>query len=186
MLAGGMSRRMGRDKLLLDVDGQTLLESAVARFTDEFDEVFVSVADAGKYPEVTARRVVDIRVGAGPLSGLHAALATIPGDGIFLVAADLPHSSPAAAKRIIELCGDKEACIIRLPDGKIEPLFGYYRKSLLWRCEDAIDSGDYRMSEIVLKADTMFIKPEELGGLWNEKMIFNINFPEDYESLHNA
>jgi len=127
---------------------------------------------------------VDVLPGAGPLSGLHAALKLLPGEeGVFLVAADLPFACPKAAKRIIELCGKKEACVIRLPDGKLEPLFAYYRKTLLPICEEVIESGDYRMSEVIMRTDTLFVAPRELGALWDERLILNINHPEDYEKV---
>jgi len=180
ILAGGKSRRMGRDKLELSLGGVSLLESAVQRFSEVFPDVYISIADPGKYPGVTARRIVDIMPGAGPLSGLHAALSVL-GGGVFLAAADLPYASALAAKRIIELCGDKEAAVIRLPDGKLEPLFGYYSATLMPRCRDAIVSGENRMTEILFNADTLYITPDELGGLWDERTIFNINHPEDFE-----
>ena len=185
VLAGGMSKRMGRDKLELTLGGQTLLESIVNRFREEFEEVVISVADPGKYSDVMGAHIIDILPGAGPLSGLHAALTLIPGSGVFLVAADLPYACPCAAKRIIELCGDKDACIIRHSGNKLEPLFGYYRKSLLRQCEEAINSGDYRLSAIIASADTRFVAPYELGELWDEKLIMNINYPEDYEKARN-
>ena len=183
ILAGGKSRRMGRDKLKLSLDGRTLLESAVDRFKEVFEDVYLSVADETKYPEIQLRRIVDILPGAGPLSGLHAALTSLPGDGVFFVAADLPFACPLAAKRLIELCGESDACIIRNPDGRLEPLFGYYRKTILPLCEKAIKSGDYRVFEILLNAKTQFAAPDELGELWDEKLIVNINFPEDFEKL---
>ena len=183
ILAGGKSRRMGRDKLELQIEGKTLLESAVSRFKEEFGDVYVSVADAEKYPGVTANKIVDILPGAGPLSGLHAALTSIECDGVFLVAADLPYAPACAAKRIIELCRDNDACIIRLPDGRLEPLFGYYRKALLPLCEEAIRSGNYQIREILFGANTLFIEPHDLGALWNEQILLNVNYPEDYEKL---
>ena len=186
ILAGGNSRRMGRDKLVMSLAGQTLLESAVRRFKDVFGEIHLSVADVLKYPELSEHRIVDVIPGAGPLSGLHAALKSLDCEGVFLVAADLPFASAHAAKRIIELGGDKDACIIKLPDGKIEPLFGFYRKTLLPRCEEAIKSGDFRMSGIVRAADTRFVSPRDLGSLWDDKLILNINNPEDYEKLINT
>lgn len=185
ILAGGKSRRMGRDKLGLTIGGRTLLESAVIRFAAEFDDVYISVADAEKYPEIDARRVVDVHPGAGPLSGLHAALTTIPEDGVFLVAADLPDSSPRAAMRMIELCGGADACVIKQPDGLLEPLFGYYKKTLLRRCEDMLLSGERRMTELLSMSDTRYVSPTELGGLWDERMLRNINYPADYEKILN-
>ena len=183
ILAGGKSRRMGRDKLELTVGGKTLLESDLQRFSEVFDDVYLSVGDAQKYPGIHMRRIVDIYPGAGPMSGLHAALSTLECDGIFLVAADLPFACPHAAKRIIELCGESDACIIKLPDGKLEPLFGYYRKTLLPLSEEALKSGENRMDKLLLRARTRFIDPSELGELWDEEIMLNINCPEDYEKL---
>ena len=181
VLAGGKSRRMGRDKLELALGGQTLLETVINRFNKEFEDVYLSISEKEKYPNIKVHRIEDILPGAGPLSGLHAALKSLPDDGVFLVAADLPFACPRAAKRIIELAGKKEACIIRLQDGKLEPLFGYYCKTLLPKCEEAIKTGDYRMSEIIQNSDTQFIAPHELGALWDERIILNINYPEDYK-----
>ena len=181
VLAGGKSRRMGRDKLGLAFGGKTLLESVVGKYAAEFGEVYLSVASADKYPEIDAQRIVDIVPGLGPLSGLHAALSGIRADLAFLVAAHLPFASARAAKRIIELCGESAACVVRLPDGKLEPLFGCYRKTLLPQCSAAISSGDHRLTEILNGADTRFVAPNELGDLWSDKLIWNINYPEDYE-----
>ena len=190
ILAGGASKRMGRDKLMLDIDGMTLLESAALKFEAEFGRVYISVSDNGKYPYIRAEKIADVRKGAGPLSGLHAALSSPilndSSDGVFLVAADLPYASPKAARRIIELCAGYDACIIRLPDGKIEPLFGCYKKALLPLCEEALDSGDNRMSEVLFKANTRFIAPEALGEFWDDKLIFNINYPDDYLQVKTA
>ena len=183
VLAGGKSRRMGRDKLELMLEEGSLLESVINRFKEEFDDVYLSVADINKYSNITIPRIVDILPGAGPLSGLHATLKSLPGEGAFLVAADLPYACPKAAKRIIELCGEKAACLIKLTDGKLEPLFGYYKKTLLPQCEAAIESGEYRMTELIYNSDTRLISPLELGELLGERIIFNINYPEDYERL---
>jgi len=186
ILAGGKSRRMGRDKLALVIGGgtQTILESVVSRFEEEFDNVYISVADEAKYPEIKARRIVDIQPGAGPISGLHATLTELPDDGVFLAAADLPFACPRVAKRIIELSDGFDACIIKLPDGKIEPLFGFYRRSVLPLCADAINSGNNKMAGIIYNVNTRFITPADLGQLWNGKLIMNINYPDDYERIN--
>jgi len=183
ILAGGASRRMGRDKLTLRINKLTLLESAVNRFTNAFNNVYLSVDDPDKYPEIALRKIVDLKPGAGPISGLHASLISLQSDGIFLVAADLPYACPHAAMRIIQLCGDNDACVIRLPGGNVEPLFGFYRKTVLPLCNEALASGDNRMSELLLKADTRYVAPQDLSDAWDDKILMNINDPADYERM---
>ena len=183
ILAGGNSRRMGRDKLNLMVSGSTLLESVVSRFQNEFEHIFLSVSDLTKYPDISIPRIVDISPGAGPISGLHAALSTLSAHGVFLIAADLPFADAACARRIIELSDGYDACIIKLPNGNLEPLFGYYSAALLPRCEELITGGDFRMSSLFSENRVRFVSPDELGDAWNESIITNINYPEDYERL---
>ena len=50
ILAGGKSRRMGRDKLRLPLEGEALLERAVRRWEEVFPRVLVSVAGPDRYP----------------------------------------------------------------------------------------------------------------------------------------
>ena len=183
ILAGGNSRRMGRDKLSLAVSGSTLLESAIDRFKEKFELVCLSVSDLSKYPEVSIPKIADIIPSAGPLSGLHAALSSLTTEGVFLIAADLPFADADAALKIIELAAGKDSCVIKLPNGNMEPLFGYYGKSLLPRCEELLSSGDFRMTSLFSKSGTRFVSPDELGSVWNESIIMNINYPEDYDAL---
>ncbi|MBO6011159.1 MAG: NTP transferase domain-containing protein, partial [Oscillospiraceae bacterium] len=71
VMAGGKSSRMGRDKLLIETEGETLVRRAVREFGGAFDTVILSVADAKQY-SVPAEPVEDVFKGCGPLGGLHA------------------------------------------------------------------------------------------------------------------
>ena len=59
ILAGGQSRRMGRDKLSLPLAGETLLQRALRRYGEVFPRVLVSVAGPEKLPALGDRRVFD-------------------------------------------------------------------------------------------------------------------------------
>jgi molybdopterin-guanine dinucleotide biosynthesis protein A len=183
ILAGGESRRMKRDKLALPFGAATILASAVDRFSAHFDKVYISVADADKYPEIKAARLTDIYKGCGPMGGLHAALRSAEDEGVFLVAADLPYSDPLAAKRIIELAGENDICITADSESRFEPLFGYYRKTILPYVELALASGNYKIAALFDKIRLRVVAREELGSLFSEKLFLNINYPEDYERL---
>ncbi len=185
ILAGGESRRMQKDKLSLRFGKQTLLESAVERYERFFDKVYISVADPEKYPEIKSPRIVDIKRGCGPMGGLHASLMTAAGDGVFLVAADMPFSDPAAARRIMELTADYDVGITVDSRSQYEPLFAYYRKTALGPVEEAISAGRYKLSALMDKLSTRIVTGAELGGLWNDKLLLNINYPHDYDRLLN-
>jgi molybdopterin-guanine dinucleotide biosynthesis protein A len=180
---------MGCDKLLLEVGGSSLLTSAIERFLTRFDRVLASVADkngelAAEASAAGALLIADIFTGCGPISGLHAALSEARGgDGVFLVAGDKPFSDPDAALFLIGRCGDADICVTESGSGEPEPLFGYYKKTLLPEVAGAIRAGRYTMRELLRKSRTRIVRGCELGALWSEELILNINRPEDYKGL---
>ncbi len=183
ILAGGMSRRMGRDKTALPFRGKTLLQGAVDRFSRVFDTVLVSVADPARHPELAGRLVTDEFPGCGPLAGLHAALGVCRDEGVFLTAADMPFSDPEAALEMIRLCRDHEVCALLGPRGMPEHLFAYYKTSLRARAEALLRAGEYRMRSLTERSDALFLPPEALGPLWRAELLRNVNSPEDYAAL---
>jgi molybdopterin-guanine dinucleotide biosynthesis protein A len=74
VLAGGRSRRFGRDKAEALIDGVPLLRH-VARALDPVASEVVVVADrAGKYDHLGFPTIADLEPGMGPLAGLVTAL----------------------------------------------------------------------------------------------------------------
>ena len=182
ILAGGQSRRMGRDKLCLTLGGETLLARAVRRYGEVFPRVLVSVAGPGKFPELGDRRVFDVFPGAGPLAGLHAGrLAS--GEAVVLTGADMPFSSPAKALELASLGGEEDACVLTDGEGRWEPLFGYYRPSVLPRAEELLSSGRRSMGALLASVRLREVAPAELGEGPDSLLTRNVNVPEDYEKL---
>jgi len=183
ILAGGQSRRMKTDKMALSFQGKTFLEAALERFSACFDTVWVSLADPGKYPNLKAERLADIVPGRGPISGLHAALRRTSDGGVFLVAGDMPFSDPRAALRVTELSRGYDIAAAAGPSGRPEPLFAYYAKSVLPLVEEAVEKGENKLSNLFPKARLLVVTPAMLGDLWDERLLLNVNTPEDYEAL---
>lgn len=183
ILAGGESRRMQRDKLALLFGGQSLLASAVKRFSGVFDQVWLSVNDPSKYDDIKAPRIVDVYKGCGPLGGLHAALTEADEDGVFLVAADLPFADPRAALKIMTLTGNADVGLMIDGQGRYEPLFAYYKKTVLPHAESALKDGQYKLSWLLDQMRLQCVSPAELGNFWSNRLLLNINYPQDYEKL---
>ena len=182
ILAGGQSRRMGRDKLQLTLGGETLLARALRRYAEVFPRVLVSVAGPEKYPELGEKRVFDRWPGAGPLAGLQAGLLA-SGEDVFLTAADMPFSSPEKALMLSSLCGEAEACVLTDGAGRWEPLFGFYRLSVLPRAEALLSSGKRSMGALLASVKLREVRPAELGEGPDSLLTRNVNNPEDYEKL---
>jgi len=182
IMAGGQSSRMGTDKLKLPVNNSTLLELAVERFCSEFSDVRVSTRNDAILPHISVPAIFDVITLLGPIGGLHAALMALKRD-VFIVAADMPFSNPLAARKIIEFGRDYQAAALVGYDGRLEPLFAYYSYSALQEVQHLIDGGIYKMNYLLKQLNTRAIKPEELGELYSEKLLLNINYPEDYKFL---
>ncbi len=182
ILAGGKSRRMGRDKLRLSLSGETMLARAVRRFGEAFDRVVVSVGEKGTDDVVSAEWVADVFPGCGPMAGLHAALRYC-GEDVFLTAADMPFADPAAARLIAEKCGDADACIMTDESGRPEPLFSFYRIAALPWAEKALREGRRSMRELFADLRIRTVGPDSLGGLWSDRLLVNVNDPAEYERI---
>ncbi len=182
ILAGGQSRRMGRDKLRLTAGGETLLDRALRRYGEVFPRVLVSVAGPEKYPELGDRRIFDRFPGAGPLAGLHAAL-DAAGEDVFLTGADMPYSSPEKALLLASLCGEHDACVLTDESGRWEPLFGFYRQRLLPEAGALLSGGKRSMAALLSSVSLREVRLEELGEGADSLLLRNVNRPEDYEKL---
>lgn len=176
IMAGGKSTRMGEDKLMLRLNGETLLERAVREYRRSFDTVLISVTDADKYA-VDAKAVEDVYPDCGPLGGLYSVLLQTQDEGVFVVAADMPFTTADEAKEIIGLCGDAEACVPVDPDGRPEPLFAYYKKVLVSRAEECIRQGKRAMRCLLELSNVRTVPSEQIGG---SRMLENLNTPDDF------
>ena len=176
VLAGGASRRMGRDKTTLPYQGESLLERACRRFSAFFDPVWISVKDPRKQGHWD--QVPDLYKGCGPLAGLHASLSRNPKGGLFLVAADMPLAEPALALHLTELGMGHQACVLTG-----EPLFGWYSLEVLPVAASLLQNGEYRMTHLLESLDTRYVSPEELPGFDVVQILQNINDPKAYEAL---
>ena len=182
-LAGGESRRMGRDKLRLTLEGEALLERALRRWEAVFPRVLVSVGDPDRYPWLGKRRVPDLHPGQGPMAGLEAGLLRAE-EPVFLTAADMPFSSPSAALQMRDLCPEEaEACVLTDEAGRWEPLFGLYKPEILPRIRELLDSGRRSMGALLDRSRVKVLKPSDLGEAWEDRLLLNLNEPGDYEKL---
>lgn len=181
ILAGGASRRMGRNKADLPLQtGETFLSRLVSEYSGAFP-VYVSVGEAGKFPLYGAKELLDLHPGVGPLAGLEAAFAKTEADIVFLTATDLPFGTRVLAEKLVSLLGDADACVIRRKDGKMEPAYGVYRKSCLPAVRELLTENRRAFRGLFDRVSVRWAEEAELWEFPLEQLLQNVNTPEEYE-----
>ena len=185
ILAGGMSRRMGRDKAALPFGEETMLSHLVRTYRPFFDVTAVSLNTTGRFDTAGALEVVDRRPGDGPLAGLEAAFLDTEADLIFLTATDLPFGDPALALHLMEVRGGHDICLIRSGRGP-EPLFAVYSSACLPVVQALLDHHRRSISGLLERMNVLALPAEELAGFDTERILTNVNDPEEYARVLQA
>jgi molybdenum cofactor guanylyltransferase len=179
ILAGGQSRRMGRDKAHLPTGSGTLLERIVDRLSPVVAEVIVAGGPPLSIPAV--RWVPDARSGFGPLAGMAAGLAALSGNLAWVVACDLPDVEPGVGELLFDSASDVDAVVPRL-DGRPECLCAVYRTSLAARIVTLLDAGERRVTALLDGVRVRYVEAAELRRVDPELRSFrNLNTEDDYQ-----
>lgn len=127
VLAGGTSRRFGRDKLAAPLDGATVLASAVRGLPPGVRLLLVGPDPSAAEPELTPGQWVrEDPPGGGPaaamIAGLRVGLAE-PVDALLVLPGDAPQAGAAAGQLLARLSEAGVDAVLALdPDGREQPL----------------------------------------------------------------
>jgi molybdopterin-guanine dinucleotide biosynthesis protein A len=182
VLAGGRSRRFGRDKAAVCVQGQTLLERTVGLMQGRIDEVFVSVRADQMDDELRSgfSLIPDHAEGLGPAGGLLSAHARHPDAAWFVLACDLPFLTPAALDRLLRARNPRKAATAyrNTADDLPEPLCAIYEPDTLARFAGQVGADtDLSPRALLARSDIELISPA------SDAVLANVNTPDDLSRL---
>jgi molybdenum cofactor guanylyltransferase len=126
VLAGGASRRMGRDKATLRVGGVELAALVLAAAAQVADPVVLVAPDGHPARRLGAPAVAD--PGLGPLVALAAALDALEAEHVLVLAADHPGLRVPLLAHLVALAGEADAVACRRGP-RLEPLVAVYRRA---------------------------------------------------------
>lgn len=186
ILAGGKSSRMGKDKSLLEIDGELLIKQTVAIFRQFFGKLIIVSNAESKFGLDDIVEISDIHTDLGPMGGIHTALTHTDGEKIFISACDTPQLSAELMALIIREAGDYEA-VVPMIGGRPEPLFGIYKKSILPIVEEQIALGNVKINNLLKRLNVRYILEDEIKAVCNiDEVFFNMNTPEDFEKYKKS
>lgn len=176
VLIGGGSRRMGRPKHLLRVDGRTFVEHAVETLSPLVDGVVL--LGSGDLP-ASCRELPclpDPPGLGGPLSGILGALRWAPAATWMVVACDLPRIGPEAISWLLDQrAPGVHAVLPRRDAAGVEPLLALYDARVRVLLERLAAARCLAPSALAPHARVQTpIPPKAILGSWQ-----NVNTPED-------
>jgi len=177
VLAGGKSRRMGRDKAFLPVGAATLIEETVRPLEKHFDEVLVAISKGQSVPPLPWRTVEDDVAGQGPLRGILTGLRNARHDACFVLACDAPGLSASVVSKIVSAVSGVDIAVAVTDGGLKEPLLGVYRKSIIPEIEALLASGERSILPLFVRVKTREVVLESF------EIPANVNTPAEYRAF---
>lgn len=144
VLAGGSSRRMGRNKALLEVNGTPLvLHACAALETAGASTVSVVGGDAAAFGALGLVTVRDEHPGEGPLGGIVTALGTGFGEDVAVVlSCDLVDPSPANITALAARIGPGVDVVVASLSGRPQWLHGAWSPGALGALDRSFAAGE--------------------------------------------
>ena len=180
IVAGGKSSRMGQDKALLKLKGQTLLERALELARGVSRDVRV-VGTADKFAAF-APVIEDVFRDQGPLSGIHAALKSSSTDLNLILAVDLPFLKSNCLHYLISQARVTTALVtVPRAGGAWQTLCAVYRRGFAEYAEQSLREGKNKIDPLFSRVQTKVIEENELVQHGFSPDIFqNVNTPDEF------
>lgn len=197
ILAGGHSRRMGRDKAFIIWQGRTLIEATIAALQEVCAEVFVVANDAPRFAQLDIAVVPDTLREAGPLAGLHAGLRAMHNELGLVVAVDMPLLDPNLLRALIDAAPGYDAVVPissndpmhdpRARSKDMHPLHAVYRRTCLPAIQTLLDRGERRVKALLADVQVRYFNADEIQKIDPQmRSLVNVNTPEELGRLESG
>jgi molybdopterin-guanine dinucleotide biosynthesis protein A len=185
ILAGGVSRRLEKNKALERIGGKALIERVVDSLVPLTTEVLAVVA---RPEQVTALRlpssvrvVSDRYPGGGSLGGIFTGLEASAEPWSLVVACDMPFLNRELLHHLMAQSSNVDAVIPCL-GGQPEPLHALYSKACLAPMERMLRDGDLKIAPLFEAVRVRYVDEETIDRIDPRHLsFFNINTQADLE-----
>jgi molybdenum cofactor guanylyltransferase len=182
VLAGGESRRMGRDKATLRVPGgnTTMIEHVAGIIAQRCEPILVMAAVGQPLPALQAQVIRDDSRFQGPLPATGRGLRAAAEAGArlaFVCAVDMPLVTPDLIDELVRKAVETNAEVVSPWDGRSHFLAAVYRTDLADRVDRLVASGERRMSALIDASDAQQIV------LSDSRPLTNVNTAADLQTL---
>ena len=185
ILAGGQSRRLGRDKAVEPFAGEPLIRRVIRRASEAVltQHVVVVVADPARAAALplddSHQTVVDVFPDCGSLGGIYTGLNASSTEWALVTACDMPFLS---APLLADMAGLRDGvdAVVPVVDGRPEPTHALYSRRCLPAIESRLRAGQLKISGFFDDVAVRYLPENDVRRFDPDLLsFFNINRPED-------
>lgn len=182
VVAGGESRRMGRDKATLPLPGGsgTMVERVVDVVSQRCSPVYVMAAPGQPLPALSVPILRDEVRGLGPLPATGRGLRAAAAAGAryaFVAAVDMPSLTVDLIDELFRLAVETDAEVVMPWDGRSHYLAAVYRTDLAARIDRLVTAGARKMSDLIDASDSQQIVLTGSDALANVNTVDDLRTP---------
>lgn len=178
ILAGGRSSRMGQNKALLHLQGETLVARQARKFQAWFQQTVLVTNEPERYQALSLPMVPDRHPGGGPLAGIEAGLGISEFPWAFVAAVDLPFLERGLVDRLwVNTSG--HLAVVPRPQGQWEPTCAFYHRDCRPVISEMLEAGRQRAYLLYETVAVKAVEGDGLAGLPADRLFFNVNTPSD-------
>lgn len=183
VLAGGKSKRMGKDKRRVLFHGSTLLETSVNRLRNITDELIVVTCEEKEGFDIgDVRFVKDLQKNKGPMIGILSGLSEMKNSYGIVTTVDNPLIPEEFLNYMKEEAIGYDLTVPKWKRGT-EPLVAVYSKNLIPVMNEWIKKGKNLAPHLLTQEPNLrvrFVEEEEIDKFGDPEIIFlNINTESD-------
>ncbi len=180
LLAGGQSRRMGRDKAGVLWRGEPLWQRQLGTLRAcGAAEIFISGHASGPYSAADVPIVLDRTPGGGPLAGIAAALRHARHEHVLVLAIDLPEITSAFLRDLLAQAA--AAAIVPRDAHRFEPLAAIYTRACLPLAGACLRDGSPSLQRFAAAAIAQGIAGAHVLTPAECPLFHNVNTPSDLQ-----
>ena len=180
VLAGGISRRYGKEKALLEWNGRTFLDIAASRLKKVCDDVVISVDKKGRFASREAlREIEDVMPGEGAGVGILSVLRAHEGCAVLVTPVDMPLMRESTLQALLRARDWGASAAVLEVDGIQQPLVGVYEPRAAAIIEECLRRDERKLVIMTHAMKAAVVRPPAA----EEPYLVNINSPDDFRKL---
>lgn len=183
VLAGGLSRRLGRDKAVEHIDGRPLINRVLDNLSQIADELVVVVNTPRRARELplpaSVIPAVDIYPNAGSLGGIFTGLSASSNEWGIVVACDMPFLNLDLLACLLSFRAAHDV-VVPVINHRPEPTHAVYSKVCLPAIETRLKVKDLKIAKFFDDVRTKYVSQRYVEKIDPGSLsFFNVNTEED-------